>query len=270
MSPSEHKDVTSINDAERDRIARQLSRYVPRITEEGFPAARVTPYEFAGHVLAALYRPRGSILAVPGVPSDDAVPDKDVVAALRLVPDAREHLDKIERELIEHLKNQGVTWDALGAELDRSANAQQQRYRRAGGTRTWPTRRPAVPRLLGETVSADCLTPNGAERRAAAFVPDPDPDTREPRWIPGDPLLITQARRLLAIYLMAAAAVETDMATVDHWVRNVGQLSTVKKALQQRPDVVPRGWLAELDTIAEQPLATTHAVLRILERALLS
>ncbi|WP_406693313.1 hypothetical protein REH65_33300 (plasmid) [Saccharopolyspora sp. ID03-671] len=71
----------------------------------------------------------------------------DLVDALRIVPDQRARLELDERKLLEAALDRGATWESLAERLGwRSRQALQQRYRRLGGTRTWPTRRPAETR----------------------------------------------------------------------------------------------------------------------------
>lgn len=93
---------------------------------------------------AALYRDTyDRLLELPG--RDEVTADDDL-AGLRLLREEREHLDRFERHLIEHAKDQGVSWEQLGVEgFDRSSVGQtlspravQQRYRRLGGKRSWP------------------------------------------------------------------------------------------------------------------------------------
>lgn len=69
----------------------------------------------------------------------------EAVAALRLMPGVYRALQADEVELTEAARDSGVTWKALGEELgDRSPQSVQQRYKRLGGIRVWPTRRPAT------------------------------------------------------------------------------------------------------------------------------
>jgi hypothetical protein len=73
-------------------------------------------------------------------------PPADLAAALVALPDRRRLLDHNEQRLIEARLDAGGTWagvaDALGLT---SADAARQRYRRLGGTRTWPAGRRAGP-----------------------------------------------------------------------------------------------------------------------------
>lgn len=70
------------------------------------------------------------------------VPAEDIVGALQLLPAERDRLDTYERTLIESALDSGMSWSELATALGRSSRqAMQQRYRRVGGTRTWPTRR---------------------------------------------------------------------------------------------------------------------------------
>jgi hypothetical protein len=71
-------------------------------------------------------------------------PAADLDAALLALSDRRRLLDHDEQRLIEARLDAGGTWagvaDALGL---RSADAARHRYRRLGGTRTWPAGRRA-------------------------------------------------------------------------------------------------------------------------------
>ncbi|WP_435062372.1 NUDIX domain-containing protein [Amycolatopsis thermoflava] len=63
---------------------------------------------------------------------------------MRLLGALREELDHIEVRMTEALLDAGLSWEEAGQVTGRtSRQAAQQRYRRLGGTRTWPTRRPA-------------------------------------------------------------------------------------------------------------------------------
>lgn len=56
----------------------------------------------------------------------------------------RAEVDRIERAMIETLLDWGYSWEDIAEKTGRgSRQAAQQRYARIGGTRTWPTRRPA-------------------------------------------------------------------------------------------------------------------------------
>lgn len=74
-----------------------------------------------------------------GLPKADAVTVDDIVAALYLIEHQRFHTDHDERELIEAAKDRGETWEQLGQRLGRSSQAMQQRYKRLGGTKSWPS-----------------------------------------------------------------------------------------------------------------------------------
>lgn len=84
-----------------------------------------------------------------GLPCSDEVTANDAHAALLLIPRERRYLDLKEQELIEAAMDRGSTWEELGKLYQGrngegiSRQAMQQRYRRLGGTRTWPTRKPA-------------------------------------------------------------------------------------------------------------------------------
>lgn len=91
------------------------------------------------------------------LPCSDEVTLDDTLSALLLVPYERRHLDRVERELIEAAMDRGATWeqvgsfyrgnspgDSVGPPKGVSKQSMQRRYRRLGGRRTWPTRRPAA------------------------------------------------------------------------------------------------------------------------------
>lgn len=60
------------------------------------------------------------------------------------LPRLRDELDRIERTMTETLLDWGASWEDVAAATGRSSKqAAQQRYTRLGGTRRWPTRRPA-------------------------------------------------------------------------------------------------------------------------------
>ncbi len=62
---------------------------------------------------------------------------------MRMLGALREELDHIEVRMTEALLDAGLSWDEAGQATGRtSRQAAQQRYRRLGGARTWPTRRP--------------------------------------------------------------------------------------------------------------------------------
>ena len=66
------------------------------------------------------------------------------VLVLRMLGQVREECDYIEVRMTEALMDAGLSWEEVGRATGRpSKQAAQQRYRRLGGTRTWPTRRPA-------------------------------------------------------------------------------------------------------------------------------
>lgn len=64
-------------------------------------------------------------------------------SVLRMLGSLREELDHIEVRMTEALLDTGLSWEETGQITGRpSKQAAQQRYRRLGGARTWPTRRP--------------------------------------------------------------------------------------------------------------------------------
>lgn len=63
----------------------------------------------------------------------------DAIEALRLVSGIRSQLDEAEVQLIEILKDAGLTWDLVGDVLwGVCRQMAQKRYSRMGGTRKWP------------------------------------------------------------------------------------------------------------------------------------
>lgn len=82
-----------------------------------------------------------------------------VLEELRRLPAQRDHFDATERQLIEEARDLGETWESLADAVGRgSEQAMQQRYRRIGGQRTWPTRRPndaAANRTVDTLASLD-------------------------------------------------------------------------------------------------------------------
>lgn len=118
---------------EHRRRSRQLVRFTTE-HKQGRPADTRAAIEA---VVTAATNPE--IQAELGLPSD--VSAADVIVALDHIKDEHTALDVCERLLIEAARDRGETWDSLGAALGkRSGQAMQQRYRRIGGRRTWPTR----------------------------------------------------------------------------------------------------------------------------------
>ncbi len=78
-----------------------------------------------------------------GLPTDDDVTSADALDGLAIIPDERERLNWSERRFIEAYMDRGGTWpagaDALGYP---SGGALRARYRRLGGSGTWPAGRP--------------------------------------------------------------------------------------------------------------------------------
>jgi hypothetical protein len=127
---------------ERTQIREQLAPF----TLEHKQGRLVTEHDtIRGVRQAAVAVPGDATQDALGLPCGDAVSAADVIAALRLVPGERRDLDFAEAALIEAARDRGETWESLGAALGtRSGQAMQQRYKRLGGTRTWPTRRPGA------------------------------------------------------------------------------------------------------------------------------
>lgn len=91
----------------------------------------------------------------------------DLVDALRIVPDQRARLELDERQLLEAALDRGETWESLAERLGwRSRQALQQRYRRLGGKRTWPTRRSAEAPWFGRLLRWE-RSPEGWRTRYA-------------------------------------------------------------------------------------------------------
>jgi hypothetical protein len=94
-----------------------------------------------------------------GLPGAGAVTAEDALAGLRLLRTERQGLDFIERDLIEAAKDHGVTWEQLGERVGVSAQAMQQRYKRLGGKKTWPTSTPRKPASTAETATDTTSVP---------------------------------------------------------------------------------------------------------------
>ncbi|MEV6133149.1 hypothetical protein AB0M05_41225 [Streptomyces violaceusniger] len=78
------------------------------------------------------------------VEDEGAVRPGTAVLVLRMLGAVREECDHIEVRMTESLMDTGLSWEEVGRATGRpSKQAAQQRYRRLGGTRTWPTRRPS-------------------------------------------------------------------------------------------------------------------------------
>ncbi|MGW7597237.1 hypothetical protein [Streptomyces antimycoticus] len=75
---------------------------------------------------------------------EGAVRPGAAVLVLRMLGAVRDECDHIEVRMTEALMDSGQSWEEVGRATGRpSKQAAQQRYRRLGGTKTWPTRRPA-------------------------------------------------------------------------------------------------------------------------------
>jgi hypothetical protein len=131
---------------EMDQLCRQVERFALDHKHGRSVDGRVA---IAGVVMAVT---DPEVQVDLGLPSD--VTAADAIAALRLIPGEHAALDTSERLLIEAARDRGETWESLGAALGkRSGQAMQQRYRRIGGRRTWPTR--ASTALRGTTRTRD-------------------------------------------------------------------------------------------------------------------
>lgn len=74
----------------------------------------------------------------------DTVRPQAATLVMRMLGAVREECDHIEVRMTESLMDAGLSWEDVGRATGRtSKQAAQQRYRRLGGTRTWPTRRPS-------------------------------------------------------------------------------------------------------------------------------
>jgi hypothetical protein len=75
---------------------------------------------------------------------DEGIRPEAAVLVLRMLGAVREECDRAEIRMTEALMDSGLSWADVGQATGRpSKQAAQQRYRRLGGTRTWPTRRPS-------------------------------------------------------------------------------------------------------------------------------
>lgn len=78
--------------------------------------------------------------------AEDSPGEVSVSAAtvvMRMIGTIRDELDHVEVRMTEAMLDAGLSWDEVGSITGRtSRQAAQQRYRRLGGARTWPTRRP--------------------------------------------------------------------------------------------------------------------------------
>ncbi|MGW3427945.1 hypothetical protein ACWDHW_08310 [Streptomyces melanosporofaciens] len=78
------------------------------------------------------------------VEDEGTIRPQAAVLVLRMLGAVREECDSVELRMTEALMNAGLTWAEVARATGRSSKqAAQQRYRRLGGTRTWPTRRPS-------------------------------------------------------------------------------------------------------------------------------
>ena len=75
---------------------------------------------------------------------DEGISPRAAVLVLRMLGAVKDECDHIEVRMTEALMDSGMSWEDVGQATGRpSKQAAQQRYRRLGGTRTWPTRRPS-------------------------------------------------------------------------------------------------------------------------------
>lgn len=135
--------------------AKQLSRFSPAFHCSDADLSALTAHDLLNGVLQALggYDERWHKLDPAAPATGVELTLEDAYEALHLLPTAKVWLDDAERVLIEVLRDQGATWDDLGESEGRGANAMQQYYRRLGGKRTWPTRRPSQRRNFGGPIS---------------------------------------------------------------------------------------------------------------------
>lgn len=81
-----------------------------------------------------------SVCSATSRSDSEQVTADDTVDALRLISGERMSIDYRELRLIEAARDRGLSWPELGKRLGgRTAQAMQQRYRRLGGERSWPT-----------------------------------------------------------------------------------------------------------------------------------
>jgi hypothetical protein len=113
---------------------------------------RLTPFDLLAGVMQALggYDQHWHPATEQHPPLGAEVTVHDAYAALDLVTSAEVWLERAELVLTEHLRDAGETWTDINN--GEGGNAAQQRYRRIGGTRTWPTRRPRPGRTYGGRV----------------------------------------------------------------------------------------------------------------------
>jgi hypothetical protein len=79
-----------------------------------------------------------------GQAEDEGIRPEAAVLVMRMLGQVREECDHIEVRMTEALMDAGRSWQEVGRATGRpSKQAAQQRYRRLGGTKTWPTRRPS-------------------------------------------------------------------------------------------------------------------------------
>lgn len=133
--------------AEQAEILARLALYQFTI---GDRRPRVSPHDALGDLYMVLTGgwTDSPMTTAAALPSRDQIPVSDVLAALRLVPGERSALEEIERTLIEAALDRGETWATLAKQLSYGTRQNlQQRYRRLGGKRTWPS----GPRPTGRT-----------------------------------------------------------------------------------------------------------------------
>ncbi|WP_328617199.1 hypothetical protein OHS18_13225 [Amycolatopsis sp. NBC_00355] len=146
MDQSKHDEqVDHPDQAVTEAAAATLYAFRPRNTDIPSPVEPefVSHAQLASRVAHALTVDHDSDSVTDGLPTE--VTAMDMLNALVLLESVRERADVLECFFTEKLKHGGLTWEQIGAARGRSANAAQQRYRRAGGQETWPTRRPQQP-----------------------------------------------------------------------------------------------------------------------------
>lgn len=116
--------------------AKRLARLAPeRKPNRDYP---VRPAEALEGLLGALtwgdYHPERR-----GMPGADAVTIDDISDGLVLTDFLHMMLRADERTLIEIAKDRGMTWAQLGKIFGQSGQATQQRYKRLGGAKSWPS-----------------------------------------------------------------------------------------------------------------------------------
>lgn len=141
-----------------DEVVDRLARF----TLERKHGNRVYAPAALRSIVVAIDSPPGDThQAALQLPSSDEVTLDDALSALLLIPDERRVLDMYEVALIEAAMDRGATWEQVGSfyrgnsAAGVSRQSAQRRYRRLGGQKTWPTRRPAADLPADHSTAAD-------------------------------------------------------------------------------------------------------------------